>query len=237
MNNAPINLQSELVNYLRKKKMHAYKLPTIGVYYPTTLVQSCVRSQWNFYMMCIQERAFPDAFILKTSEGNAWHEMLEELRIWDKTEQSARMKIKLENGETIQIRGRFDALRGDTIYDFKRTEWVPYKKAKFDHVLQLNFYMACLGKPKGVIAYIGYSNGEFKIKEYYHVLSDWYTENLINRAIALHGYLRNGVAPVCTCRNKQHEAEWNQYVAMRDLQERNNRAAAKRHHPKKKSKR
>ncbi len=215
--NSPINLQDELVAYLRRKRMRNYRLPEIGVYYPTTLVQSCVRAQWNFYMMTIREKRFPDAFVLKTAEGNAWHAMMEDLHLWDATEQVARMRIKLSDGSTIQIRGRYDAVRGDTVYDFKRTEWIPYKKAKFEHVLQLNFYMACLSKPRGVIAYIGYSNGEFKVKEYYHVLSDWYTENIINRAIALHGYLMHNEPPLCTCRNKQHESEWNQWLAEREL--------------------
>jgi hypothetical protein len=207
-----INLQEELTNYLRRGRMKKYKLPEIGVYYPTTLVQNCIRGQWNFYKMTIQQRKFPDGFILKTAEGNAWHEMLEDLKIWDSVEGSCSMKVPLEDGTHITIRGRYDVVRGDTVYDFKRTEWVPYRKAKFPHLLQLNFYMECLGKPKGVIAYIGYSGGEFRIMEYYHVLTDWMTETLKNRALTLHTHLVHDVPPVCTCRRKTHEIEWEQYV-------------------------
>lgn len=210
----PINLQSEVIKHMVKKKMGKYKLPTIGVYYPTTLVQNCVRSQWNFYMMSIQSRRFPDGFVLKTSEGQAWHDMIEAAPVWDEVEKRVSMRIPFEGGGSITIRGRADAIRGDTVYDFKRTERVPWGwKPKFAHLMQLNFYMECLGKPKGVIAYIGYDGGEFKIKEFYHVLSDWHTEQLINRALNLHTFLVNNVPPVCTCRSKVHEIEWERYAA------------------------
>lgn len=224
MSDYPINLQCELVTFLRKKRMRKYKLPQVGVYYPTTLIQNCVRGQWNFYKMCISEGRFPDAFVLKTSEGNAWHEMLETLGVWDATEVSVKAPIKLGDGSRIWIRGRCDAIRGDTVYDFKRTEWVPYRKPKFDHLLQLNFYMEALGKPKGVLAYIGYHNGNFTIKEYYHTLSDWHTEILTNRALALHGYLIHGEPPVCTCRDKRHEIEWDNYVLECDVPKRGQHA-------------
>jgi hypothetical protein len=71
--------------------------------------------------------------------------------------------------------------------------------------------MECLGKPKGVIAYIGYENGNFRIKEYYHVLIDWMTQTLVNKALTLHTHLVNDVPPVCTCKSKIHETEWLQY--------------------------
>lgn len=193
--------------------MRHYRLPEIGVYYPTILIQSCMRSQWNFYEMAIQQRRFPDGFLLKTQEGNAWHTMLESLHVWDYTERSVSKRIKLENGGHITIRGRCDAVRGDTVYDFKRVEWVPYRKPKFDHVLQLNFYMECLGKPNGVLAYIGYLNGEFQIKEYYHVLSDWHTSHLVNRALMLHSALVHNDPPACSCRNQAHSIAWREYLA------------------------
>lgn len=144
-----------------------------------------------------------------------WHEMIQSLGVWDEIEKPVKMRIPLERGNGyITIRGRADAIRGDTVYDFKRTERVPWGwKPKFPHVMQLNFYMECLGKPKGVLAYIGYDGAEFKIKEFYHVLSDWHTENLINRALNLHTFLTNDVAPVCTCRSRVHEIEWHRYLA------------------------
>jgi len=71
--------------------------------------------------------------------------------------------------------------------------------------------MEALGKPKGVIAYIGYDGQNFRIKEYYHVLTDWLTQTLINKALTLHGHLVNDVPPVCTCRSKLHEVEWLAY--------------------------
>jgi hypothetical protein len=212
--NRPINLQAEVIKHIGKKRMRKYKLPKIGVYYPTTLVQGCVRSQWNFYKLSIHSRRFPDGFILKTTEGNAWHDIIEQAPVWDEVEKSVSMRIPFEQGGYITIRGRADAIRGDTIYDFKRTERVPWGyKPKFPHIMQLNFYMECLGKPKGVIAYIGYDGANFRIKEYYHVLSDWHTEQLINRALTLHTYLINDVPPVCTCRSKIHEIEWENYLA------------------------
>ena len=210
--NIPINLQEALVGYLRKKRLKSHRLPTVGVYYPTTLVQPCTRGQYNFYKQTIEQRKFPDSFVLKTSEGTVWHEMLEQIGVWDSVEGPCRMRVPLENGGYITIRGRYDAIRGDTVYDFKRTERVPWGyKPKFAHLLQLNFYMECLGKPKGVIAYIGYEGGNFRIKEYYHVLTDWMTQTLINKALTLHTHLVNDVPPVCTCRNRIHEVEWLQY--------------------------
>lgn len=209
---APISLQEELVEHLRKKRMRKHRLPQIGVYYPTTLVQNCIRQQWNFYKISIEQRAFPDGFVLKTAEGTVWHEMIEEVNIWDSIEGQAKMRIPLESGGYITIRGRYDAIRGDTVYDFKRTERVPWGyKAKFPHLLQLNFYMECLGKPKGVIAYIGYENGVFRIKEYYHVLTDWMTQTLKNKALTLHTHLIHDTPPQCTCRDLKHEAEWLAY--------------------------
>jgi hypothetical protein len=71
--------------------------------------------------------------------------------------------------------------------------------------------MEALGKPKGVIAYIGYDGGKFRIKEYYHVLTDWMTQTFINKALILHAHLVNDVPPVCTCRNRAHEVEWLNY--------------------------
>lgn len=211
-NTSPINLQDALVEHLRKKRMRKHKLPQIGVYYPSTLIQGCIRQQWNFYKISIEQKQFPDGFVMKTSEGTVWHEMLEELNIWDSIEQPARMRIPLESGGYITIRGRYDAIRGDTVYDFKRTERVPWGyKAKFAHLMQLNFYMECLGKPKGVIAYIGYENGVFRIKEYYHVLTDWMTQTLKNKALTLHTHLIHDTPPQCTCRNLMHEAEWLNY--------------------------
>lgn len=210
--NAPINLQEELVDHLRRKRLRKHRLPQVGVYYPTTLVQPCTRAQWNFYKMTIEQKKFPDGFVLKTSEGTVWHEMLEELNVWDEIEGVAKMRVPLEGGSFITIRGRYDAIRGDTVYDFKRTERVPWGyKPKFNHLLQLNFYMEALGKPKGVIAYIGYDGQNFRIKEYYHVLTDWLTQTLINKALTLHGHLVNDVPPVCTCRNRIHEVEWLAY--------------------------
>lgn len=214
----PINLQEELVGMLRRKNMRSYRLPQIGVYYPTTLVQNCVRGQWNFYKMSIEGRKFPDGFVLKTSEGTVWHDMLEGLNVWDSTEGRASMRVPLEGGGYITIRGRYDAIRGDTVYDFKRTERVPWgRKPRFPHLLQLNFYMECLGKPKGVIAYIGYDGMEFRIKEYYHVLTDWMTQTLINKALTLHTHLVNDLPPNCTCRTKVHEVEWMNYLREKEL--------------------
>lgn len=211
----PVNLQFELVESLRRKrKVEKYHLPVIGKYHPSLLVQTCLRGQWNFYKIAIQDQRLPDDFILKTSEGLVWHDMLEALPIWDMTEQIVRMKVPLE-GESrkhITIIGKYDAVRGDTVYDFKRTERVPWGyRAKYPHRLQINFYMAALGKPKGVIAYIGYEGRDFKIKEYYHVLTDWMTEQMMNKALTLHTHLVHDVPPVCTCRSKVHEIEWEQH--------------------------
>jgi hypothetical protein len=211
--NIPLNLQSALLEHLRKKRLKNHKLPQIGVYYPTTLGLGCIRGQYNFYKMSIEQHAFPDSFLLATSEGIVWHDMLENLNVWDSIEGSAKMKIPLDSGGHITIRGRYDAIRGDTVYDFKKTNRVPWGyKPKFNHLMQLNFYMECLGKPKGVIAYIGYSGRDFVIKEYHHVLTDWLTQTLINKALTLHTHLVNDVPPNCTCRNKMHEVEWLNYM-------------------------
>jgi hypothetical protein len=216
----PINLQHELVEHLRKnRRTRKYQIPKIGVYHPTLLVQNCLRGQWNFFMISIQEQRLPDAFILQTSEGTVWHDMIEKLKVWDAVEQKVSMTIPVEGeGGKIKIVGTYDALRGDTIYDFKRTQRVPWGyRAKYPHRLQINFYMAALGKPKGVIAYIGYEGAEFKIKEYYHVLTDWMTDQLINKALTLHTHLVHNVPPVCSCRSKRHEIEWEQYAALKGV--------------------
>lgn len=212
-NDRPVNLQEELVKYLVKKQSRRYKVPEVGVYYPSTLVQYCPRGPWNFYMMALQDKKLPDSFILHMAEGNVWHDLMEDLRIWDSTEQSCKKRVDLEDGSHIWIRGRYDAVRGDTVYDFKRTDRVPWGyKPKFEHVLQINFYMECLGKPKGVIAYIGTLNGQFGVYPFYHVLSDWHTQLLVNKAIALHTHLVYKSPPICSCRTKQHEIEWEHYV-------------------------
>jgi len=61
--------------------------------------------------MTIEQKKFPDGFVLKTSEGTVWHEMLEELNVWDEIEGVAKMRVPLEGGGFITIRGRYDAIR------------------------------------------------------------------------------------------------------------------------------
>jgi hypothetical protein len=205
-----VSVKDEILKYFEAKAHKRYKLPEIGVYFPSVLCNSCTKSQWNYYQMAIKEGKLPQSAILQMGEGTVTHELIQSLQIWDATEIPVKMKINTGN-ENIVIRGRADGVIGDTVFEFKRTQYIPLK-IRFSDALQINFYMEALGKPKGILVYIGYkSDRTFDVVERYWTLSDWHTNHLINRAITLHTLLKNKQEAYCSCRSKTHDQQWEQY--------------------------
>lgn len=208
-----VSVRRIVLDYFRKQTRRRYKPPQIGTYFPSVLTQSCLKGQWNYYMMSIREGQIPDGAIMRMGEGTEWHRILQSYKGWDGVEVKARMRVKVSQkaGDWITIRGRADSVKGDTVYEFKRTSWLPHKP-KFDHVLQINFYMAAIGKPKGVIVYAGNKDGDFDVVEHPVLLSDWHVEHLKNRAMNLHIFLKNKEVPICSCRSRAHDIEWERYT-------------------------
>ena len=206
-----VSVKEEMIKYFETKAKRKYWLPEIGRYYPSILCQPCLKAMWNYYKMASEQKKFPPGYLLQTGEGIVTHEIIESFKFWDKVEVPVKKIVKASDG-WIKIFGRADAVLGDTVYDFKRTQRIP-NKVKFQHRLQLNFYMDCLGKPKGIVCYIGYnSEGEFDVQERPIVLTDWYSAQIINRAIQLHDHLRYNDPPICSCRSRRHDIEWERYL-------------------------
>lgn len=214
-----ISVEEELVKFFRDRIPKTFWLPKVGTYFPSVLVRRCPKDAWNYYRITEREGQFPDSFLLHTHEGKAWHAILDKLRdpenpkrsLWSATELVGQKRVRLPNGEYITIRGRCDAVRGDTVYEFKRRSFIPYKPAWAD-LFQLNFYCEVLGKPKGKLVVLGYRNNQFTVVEYDHTLTDWMTGVLLEKAQNLHNALRHNEPPMCTCRNKVHDVEWTKFV-------------------------
>lgn len=211
-----LSVREELLRFLRREFFEKrYRLPKIGVYHPSILCRSCLKDQWNYYKITTALGQVNDDDVLRISEGLVWHSLIEKMECWTKTEVGVRRIISLNKYETIEIHGRADAVNGDAVYEFKKTAYIP-AKPRFQHILQLNFYMECLGKPQGVLVYLGPAKyGNFDVVEYYWSLSDWHTQHLIDRAVMLHRFLKSKDIPGCSCRSKWHDVEWERFLAMK----------------------
>lgn len=212
-----LSVREELLRHLRQEFFEKrYRIPKIGVYHPSILCRSCLKDQWNYYKVTAALGQVSDDGVLRISEGLVWHSIIEKMGCWTKTEAGVSRIVRLNSRETIEIRGRADAVVGDTVYEFKKTAYIP-AKPRFHHTLQLNFYMECLGKPRGVLVYLGPAKyGDFDVVEYYWSLSDWHTQHLIDRAVMLHRFLKSKDIPGCSCRSKWHDVEWERFLATRE---------------------
>jgi len=200
-------LQEQLVQYLRSKYFGKHEVPVqIGVYRPSVLSWSCLRRQYNYYKQLHgkHQEEIPDNIVLLLGGGIVFHELIESLPIWDQTEIECSLRVNVAGGEIVIV-GHADAIRGDTIYEFKHTRSLP-REPYFQHKIQLNFYLSALNRLKGVLAYTGYdSQGGLSVREFSLRYSDWLLEHLINRAQALHLFLLTDEAPRCSCQDKRHE--------------------------------
>jgi len=201
-------------SYFKNDKEHKIR---IGTYAPSILVGSCVRSQYNFYksLQGKKPEEIPDEVILKLAGGVVFHRILQEFkpdgkkRYWDSVEIPCEHSFEVSQGkkkEFILVRGRIDATKNGTIYEFKHTYRIP-QKPKFQHLLQLHFYLGAMQKAQGVLGYIGYDEYGIVVKEFPVVFSTWHFEHILNRAETLHIFLQNSTPPRCTCRSQEHEME------------------------------
>lgn len=206
--------REEIAKFLSDKRRRGHVnangcLP-FGRYYPTTLVLNCVKDRFNRHMIPVKD--YERKFNALTQEGNYWHGKIEKHPIWDATEVPARKRIKTADGSYLTISGRADAILDDCVVEFKRTGWVPERKPKFEHVLQVQFYMKALGLPMARIIYIP-DYGD--IVDHYVTLSDWHVNMLVNRALELHTLLKHQEVPQCQCRSKIHDHFYLQYLSER----------------------
>lgn len=207
-------LQKIIAAYCRESyfKLDKERKIQIGVYYPSMLVGSCYRSQYNFYTQYQGKKneELPDEVILKLAGGVVFHRILQNFKLdgkkyWDAIEVPCEYSFDTGKGK-ILIRGRIDAIKDNVIHEFKHTYRIP-QKAKFQHLLQLQFYLGAMQKARGQLDYIGYDEYGMVLREFPVIYSQWHFEHLLNRAVALHLYLRHKEPPKCGCRTQEHEYE------------------------------
>ena len=225
-------IKDEVLQYFRKKYFRdskKYHLPQVGVYYPSTLVQRCLKDQWNFYNITARTGQLPDDMVLRISEGHVWHEILESLDCFEAVEVPVIKEVKLAAGDSVTIRGRADAVSHNCVWEFKRVRDIPNNKfgAKYEHELQANWYAYCLNKPKYVIVYVGYrsmdpdksygyySPSEFTFKEYHRTLHDGKAQTMVGKAEMLHRALTTTtMMPTCTCPSHVHDRVYTNFLLM-----------------------
>ncbi|GIW67860.1 MAG: hypothetical protein KatS3mg096_728 [Candidatus Parcubacteria bacterium] len=207
-------LQKLLADFCRRKYFGGHSSPVqIGVYRPSVLSWSCSRKQWNYYKNFHGKTSdeIPDEVILLLAGGVVFHRLIQNLtsegrRFWDRVEIECSMEVQLTSG-VILIVGHADAIKDGRVYEFKHTRVIP-PKPKFEHLLQLNFYLKALKCLEGSLIYSGYtSEGGLGIKEFQTIISNWHVQHLINRAETLHYLLISDTPPRCSCRDHRHEIE------------------------------
>jgi len=205
-------IQRLLADYCRKKYFGNNERPVqIGVYRPSVLSWSCLRKQWNYYKNFHNKapEEIPDDVVLLLSGGIVFHRLLQSLKdngrsYWDKVEVECKVEVQLPSG-VILIVGHADALKNGKVYEFKHVRTLP-SKPRFEHILQLNFYLKALNSVEGVLLYAGYAEGGgIIIREFPWRLSPWHFQHLVNRAEMLHIMLMNDTPPQCSCSDKRHE--------------------------------
>jgi len=206
-------LQKLLADYVRRKYFGLNGNPiAVGVYRPSVLAWSCARRQFHYYKLFHQRNPedIPDDIVLLLGGGVVFHRLVQSFkengkRYWDRIEIECSLKATVA-GSNIVLTGHADAIKGDTVYEFKHTRSIPWRKPKFDHQLQANFYMAAIEKVRGVVVYTGYNEeGGLSIREFPILFSDWHLEHLITRAQSLHTWLVHDTPPRCSCRDRRHE--------------------------------
>lgn len=206
-----ISVKEEMLKYVAKYFDRRYKIPKVGIYYPSVLSRSCLKDQFNYYYLSNLIGKIPESYLLEKLEGVLMHELIQSFKVWDDIEVAVSKRIKITSKETIIIKGRADAIKDNVVYEFKRTAYIP-GKPRFKDLVQLNFYMEALGFARGVLVYIGRRNDRMDIIEYPWTLSDWHSNFIVNKAIELHTVLIHEEVPHCSCRNKRHDIEYLQAI-------------------------
>jgi len=201
-----------LADYCRRKYFGTNNQPIqIGVYRPSVLSWSCLRQQWNYYKELHDKtpEEIPDDVVLLLAGGIVFHRLIQQLtengkRYWDKIEVECSIEVPLPTG-TIVIVGHADAIKNGKVYEFKHVRTLP-SKPKFNHLLQLNFYLKALNTVEGYLIYAGYNEfGGLAVREFPWYLSNWHFQHLVNRAETLHYLLISDQPPRCSCRDQRHE--------------------------------
>lgn len=165
---------------------------------------------YNAYMLPVDQIHEKQAQ-LRMVEGIISHNYLQGTKgLWRETETEYRKSFKTDSGK-LSIIGTLDAVSKEgVVYEFKRSGYISYKP-KSSWTFQIQAYMHLADKPQGCIVAMGNSNGEFVIKEWPVLYNDFWFNTLLNKAIALHTYLKHQQVPVCSCRNRIHDVEWVKY--------------------------
>jgi len=198
-----------LAGYIRQRLFNNWEKPRVGVYRASVVSQTCLRSKWNFYKHFERHDDLTTDMILLLGGGIVFHRMLQSIKVdgkryWDAVEIPC--KIEEDFGdEKVLLVGHADALKNGVVYEFKHTRSTP-RKAYFNHLLQLNFYLKALQKPEGRLVYVSYrEDGGLTIKEFHLVYSESLYAFFINRAQELHIALKSSIPPRCSCKGRIHE--------------------------------
>jgi hypothetical protein len=199
-----------LLDYYNKRWGSEIRIYKSSEYHVSSLLGSCVKATWNNYMMKRKTKEHEEATKLLFLKGLIFHELLQKSsKAWDGVEVECTRKIKTSHGVTTLI-GHADAVKDDTVYEFKTCMRIPYKP-RFDHVAQVNAYATMLGKPRAIIVYAGSDGEAFNVKEFTVLPSEWHYTLLVNKLHTIHALLKTKAQPMCSCRNRQHDIEWLAY--------------------------
>lgn len=209
-----MEIQTLLARYCRRAYFRQNPQPVrIGEYRPSVLCWSCVRRQWNYYKQFANRppEEIPDNIVLLLAGGIVFHRLVQNIRkddntrYWDRVEVECQERIVLPNGDSFIIKGHADAIRNGVVYEFKHTRSIP-TSPKFEHRLQINFYLKALSMVEGKLCYVGYDpDGGLSVREFPVFYSDWHFNHLVTRAQTLHYLLLSDMPPRCSCRNNIHE--------------------------------
>lgn len=204
-------VENVLADYIRKYLFRNWEKPQMGVYRASIVSQTCLRSKWNYYKHFEHHDDLTTDMILLLGGGIVFHRMLQSIKVggkrfWDAVEIPCKTEEALGD-ERVLLVGHADAMKNGIVYEFKHTRSQP-KKAYFNHLLQLNFYLKALQKPEGRLVYVSYrEDGGLTIKDFHLVYSESLYAFFVNRAQELHIALKSPVPPRCSCRNKTHEIQ------------------------------
>lgn len=183
----------------------------IGEYHVSSLLGSCLKANVNSWRIKLMDKNLQDLTKLHFFRGIMTHEFLQKLKVWDDIEAECKREIKTTHGK-ITLLGHADAVKGDTVFEFKSVIRIPWKP-KFDHSMQVNAYATMLGLPRAKVIYIGNdADGNYNVKEFDLVQSDFMWQLLVNKAITLHALLKTGTDVQCSCRSRVHDIAWIQYL-------------------------
>lgn len=202
-------IEKVLVGYIRQYLFANWERPKAGIYRASVISQSCLRSKWNYYKHFERNNDLTPDMIMLLGGGIVFHRMLQGIRVngkrfWDAVEVPCKTTEKMGD-ERVILLGHADAMRNGIVYEFKHTRSQP-RKAWFNHLLQLNFYLKALQKPEGRLVYVSYrEDGGLVVKDFQLIFSESLYSFFVNRAQELHIALKSPVPPRCSCRGNIHE--------------------------------